>query len=640
MLADLARRLAPLPVHHLVFTVTPAGDTWTAIGPTPEHAPHLAPNPLRDAIFLEHLARFRDLAAIPLVSGAPDVADTEATLESLARDLGARLTSALLSDAARADVTARLHAVDRGRPRLEIQVAGDSDESDAALALPWELLLPEPTGDFPVKAGLVHLVDDFVRVATAVRPGALHFSGHGLPGRLVFENELGFSCEVKVEDLVQRLRVKLLDRPEGFPRMFFLAACHGAGGSGEGAPGCRADASPEERCAHSRDRAVGQGPSTAAALHRAGFVQVLGYFGPVLDALSTRTEETFYRAVAAGESTLQAVAEARASMQEPLEYGDTTARLPFAWTQLALYHRGEDRALARPGKPGGVGNAPRLQRDEVQVSGMPLLKHGFIGRRSTLHLIRRRLRDGQQLFVIQGLGGLGKTALATHLLAKVMAPALADQVILACGGLDPATMDVGSVLWRQVEEHAERHQVPRWEARARALREAQPESVVGFERAVGCCGKHGRGRWCTPTTSRRCRWGLRARTRRWGAGPRPGSRYHAVTMDAKNTLANIVSRVQRNFLKNRIEADIRLACAGDPVSALDDLEEGLAEAMAAELPHVEASLRVALAQILAESVPFLAGIHLRAALAIAERLSDESGAARIRTMLAALDAIP
>ncbi|MCU0694336.1 MAG: SIR2 family protein, partial [Polyangiaceae bacterium] len=36
VLAELARRLAPLAVHELVFTITPGKDSWTVVGPTPE----------------------------------------------------------------------------------------------------------------------------------------------------------------------------------------------------------------------------------------------------------------------------------------------------------------------------------------------------------------------------------------------------------------------------------------------------------------------------------------------------------------------------------------------------------------------------------------------------------------------------
>lgn len=543
VLADVTRRLAPLPVRDLVFTITPTGNTWTIVGPTPEHAAHIASSPLCDTDFLDQLGRFRDLASLPVAHGSPEALAQQGFLDDLAHTLGAHLTATLLSDQARTDVVTRLHAVDRGRARLTIGVTDTTPESDDALALPWELLFFE-SGDFPLHAGKIDLVrealvanapelpeangplvlavsiaapedatalryedeayrlqrslealghdvafadlgdvDDLVRVADAVEPCAIHFSGHGLPGALVFENELGLAITIPIDDIVKRLHIKLGSKAGQFPRFFYLASCHGAAGSGHKTPECRADATHEERCAHERDKVLGKGPSTAATLHRNGFVQVLGYFGPISDPLSTRAEEAFYTAVAAGKTTLQSVAEARATLSEPIALGDLKAHFPFAWTQLALYHRGADRPLAIPGQPSIVSAAVRLQREEIQVSGLPLLKHGFIGRRSTLHRIRRRLNEGQRFFVIQGLGGLGKTALATHLLARVLAPDPADQLILTCGGID-AKMDAAGTLWRQVEDHAERHRVPGWQTKARALREEQPESVDGFVRAV------------------------------------------------------------------------------------------------------------------------------------------------------------
>ena len=43
---------------------------------------------------------------------------------------------------------------------------------------------------------------------------------------------------------------------------------------------------------------MGRGPSTASALHRAGFAHVIGYFGPVGDMLCTRAEVAFYQSLA------------------------------------------------------------------------------------------------------------------------------------------------------------------------------------------------------------------------------------------------------------------------------------------------------------------------------------------------------
>ena len=124
----------------------------------------------------------------------------------------------------------------------------------------------------------------------------------------------------------------------------------------------------------------------------------------------------------AGETTIQAAAEARAKLAEPLMIDGERLIYPLGWVQLAVYHRGPDLPLAVAGQPGTVRLPTRFKRQTIEVSGLPVLELGFIGHRPLQHEVRRRLRSGQRLIVLQGLGGLGKTALASQLLSKVLAP--------------------------------------------------------------------------------------------------------------------------------------------------------------------------------------------------------------------------
>jgi hypothetical protein len=451
------------------------------------------------------LLEFRRSASTFMQEGDPSAATIQMALEQLARTLGSRLTEVLLSPEACARVQARMHAKDLGRPQLVIRVTGKSLLDDRALALPWELLMPEP-GRFAVRDGQLDLVreavvpgapvlqepteplsvavtiaapsdqtalryedeafrlhqslatlghrvafadlgttEDCVRLAERITPTVLHFSGHGLPGGLVFEDEEGFSRIVRIDDLVKDLNVKLVPsgQPRPFPRLFFLASCYGASGDPSGAS---FDASHESSglggtrdARHAElDASLGRGPSTAASLHRHGFVQVVGYFGPVSDPLCTRAEEVFYKALGGGKTTLQAAAEARATLGTPLSVDKSHFVAPLAWAQLALYHRGPDHPLCRPGKDTSSPVPGRFSRATVQVSGMPVLEHGFIGRRSLLHLIRQRVKKGQRLLVLQGLGGLGKTALASHLVSRVLASELARRTHPSLWGAGPA----------------------------------------------------------------------------------------------------------------------------------------------------------------------------------------------------------
>jgi tetratricopeptide (TPR) repeat protein len=513
----------------LVFDLDPAKDTWTVAGPGSAGAPNSVPNPLRDPGLVALLVELRESVSSAIPIDHPDIRVLMMALEDLAGRIAKKLTRALLSEAARQEVLRRINQVNQGRARLVIRVAGRGPIADQALALPWELLAPEP-GAFAVRDGRLDVVreavtdgapnlpepagpltvaatiaapddqarldyekesfrlqsaltslgqraafsdlggmEDFVEVVKGQKAAAVHFSGHGLPGELVFENEQGFSQVVPIQELVRELH-RALPGAGVFPRLFFLASCHGAtGGAGSGA-------------GEGLAAALGQGPSTAATLHRSGFVEVVGYFGPVGDELSTRAEEVFYRALSRGETTVQAVAAARASLIDPLEIDGQRIVYPLGWAQLVVYHRGPDRPLALPA--GRKPLAQRYQRRTVQVSGLPVLETGFVGRRSLQHEIRRRVeRDGVRLIVLQGLGGLGKTALASRLLSHTFAPDGRDQLILRGRGLDEEA-DPVSILRAQAEEHGKIHNLPHWEERLKRLREEAPEFAAGFAATI------------------------------------------------------------------------------------------------------------------------------------------------------------
>ena len=167
-------------------------------------------------------------------------------------------------------------------------------------------------------------------------------------------------------------------------------------------------------------------------------------YGPIADELSTRAEEALYASIAAGETTRMAIRRARRAMQvsfdeagaghkievQALDSSSVRAEAtappnrshPFAWAQLVCYHRGPDLPLSI-----AVNKEVLHQREQVlkrsftNFGDRRMLATGFIGRRTELHSIRKRIRDGYDLFVLQGLGGLGKTTLAGQML-KMLAP--------------------------------------------------------------------------------------------------------------------------------------------------------------------------------------------------------------------------
>jgi hypothetical protein len=301
--------------------------------------------PWRDDIrFREAQRGFGELTSRPMLAD-----EERAELVGYATTLGRLLFQVLFDGPALAHLR---DAMIPGRPKPLLTL---SSPNDALLALPWELLhldgsflvgdarldiarttagtvgteadLGPPTRPFklvfnvsaPEGSGLdlegetyrltrrlserCQLVsteygtaDDLVETVARNSPTGIHFSGHGWPGWLLFEDEEGGPIAVAVADLLTRLRRRL---PGHLPPFFYLAHCRGneAEGAGEGQNGSE---------------------SSAARLHREGVVEVVGYHGPVVDVLSTRAEVALYSAIADGQTTRSAVRAARSALNRPL----------------------------------------------------------------------------------------------------------------------------------------------------------------------------------------------------------------------------------------------------------------------------------------------------------------------------------
>ncbi|MCC6552280.1 MAG: tetratricopeptide repeat protein, partial [Polyangiaceae bacterium] len=212
--------------------------------------------------------------------------------------------------------------------------------------------------------------------------------------------------------------------------------------------------------------------SSAAELHRAGIHQVIAWLGPVGDAQCTRAEEIIYAALVRGRTAREAVREARQICRQPHRDGGKATRVyPLGWAQLALYHRGADVPVALPATAGGP-DLGRNERRRVMArlnasrgpAGVERLKFGFVGRRSVRAEVLLRFREGARALVVQGLGGLGKTALCAE-----MAPSLAREIsgkgadgkpnevrVVALDGRSAGRQaDPVSALWEQVQSLAE-----------------------------------------------------------------------------------------------------------------------------------------------------------------------------------------
>lgn len=383
---------------------------------------------------------------------------TRALLTSAAEIVGAALFDLLFSDEVL--LRAFVHATSAG-PRAVVTIRSDDDQ---LLALPWELLAKD--GRFLVRDGVLDIVrttttnvqfatllpfprtpftlvtnvsapegsalnyeeesfrithaltdhceqtptelgtlEDLLATVRSKKPTGIHFSGHGVPGALVFEDDEGFSETVSIDRLVTELR---RSSDAGLPPFFFLASCHG-----------NTPARPETRDAGSS--------SSAAQLHREGATEVVGFYGPIADELSTRAEEALYAAISRGETTRSAVAGARAALLQSRSAGEagseTNLMYPFAFAQLVFYHRGPENPLGTPA------SIERLRQQEAALKRTfrdpetrAFLETGFIGRRRDEHQLRRRRKRGDRVFVLQGLGGLGKTTLAGRFVATLADP--------------------------------------------------------------------------------------------------------------------------------------------------------------------------------------------------------------------------
>jgi tetratricopeptide (TPR) repeat protein len=460
----------------------------------------------------------------------PEAAAAAAALRALAAGVGDRLTDALLSSAAREALASAINTgLGREPPLLRLRVraaaSGEAAErrADRALALPWELVRLD--GRYPVEDGTLDLareavvagapglpppdrplsvvataaapvdatafayeeemyrlwralgreaeerrllvtdlgtLDELAREVERFHPPAIYFSGHGRPGTLLFEDEAALADEVPVTELVRRLR-----EAGPLPRLVYLSACHGATAAAAGA--AMPVAMPGEPAAGAAIPSEETQRSTASALHRAGFAQVVAYFGPVGDRQATRAAAVFFAALARGMKAREALRRARRISAEPhAEGGRTTHVYPLGWAQLAFYHRGKDEPTALP----PVGGEPpvdlgeerrrlfeRLDREggsqRVEgIRGVQRLRFGFVGRRRERAEAIRRWRRGERRLIVLGLGGLGKTALCAELaplLAKEIQPAGGAHVLALDGRHAGAQPNPVLALWQEVQ---------------------------------------------------------------------------------------------------------------------------------------------------------------------------------------------
>ena len=158
------------------------------------------------------------------------------------------------------------------------------------------------------------------------------------------------------------------------------------------------------------------------ALVGAGVPMAIGWAASVADDRATEFAEVFYRRLVHGESVPAAVAHAREAIrrtghyrQGQVQQQDATFALPH------VYGAAQGDALYDRAAPPASQASPRTEYF-LLGDGIKGLSEGFIGRRRERQRLVPALRDGDTTFaVITGLGGAGKSTLATRAANRLQA---------------------------------------------------------------------------------------------------------------------------------------------------------------------------------------------------------------------------
>ncbi|MFN0016703.1 MAG: tetratricopeptide repeat protein [Pirellulaceae bacterium] len=230
------------------------------------------------------------------------------------------------------------------------------------------------------------------------RPHVVHLTGHGEldtngNGRFAFESERGGTDSQPVEEMINQVfRGSAV-------RCLFLNACQ-------------------------------TGKAAAAGLSeqlvKAGVPLVLGWGLPVVDDTATEFAAILYSELAAGKHVPAAMAKAREAVWRQHRHRMQDHELwDLTFALARLYGNGDDVDLVDAKAPLREYKGPQtrymLLGDEIKG-----LKEGFIGRRREQQQLIPALRDGDVTFaVLTGIGGAGKSTLATRAVNKLQAAGFA-----------------------------------------------------------------------------------------------------------------------------------------------------------------------------------------------------------------------
>lgn len=225
----------------------------------------------------------------------------------------------------------------------------------------------------------------------------LHLSGHATvdkDGQPLFlaENEVGGLATVTADQIADAMSGH-------WPRLVFVS-------------GCMTGTAPDS----------GVIPSMSESLVRAGAPAVLGWALPVGDVSATAFAAQLYQALAGGQPLDRAVVEARQQL-----YKDKSS----SWHLLRVYADGSPlTSMVTPRNAKGRARTPIRGADQEFLDPQTQLSRvasraAFVGRRRIIQRCLRILKQPQgvsgtaQALVLQGMGGLGKSSLASRLLERM-----------------------------------------------------------------------------------------------------------------------------------------------------------------------------------------------------------------------------
>ncbi|MDR7277757.1 CHAT domain-containing protein [Catenuloplanes atrovinosus] len=224
----------------------------------------------------------------------------------------------------------------------------------------------------------------------------LHLSGHATlttdgPAFLV-ENELGAKVTASADQIAQAL-------DGNWPKLVFVSGCWTAGSSDGG-----------------------EVPSMSESLIRSGAPTVLGWALPVFDTAATGCAATLYGALADGGRLDRALLDARRHL-----YAENSPH----WHLLRVYtDRSPLAAIVTPRNTPGresirVRAADQVFLDPQTGTSRVASRATFVGRRRVIQRCLRTLNQptgtgtAAQALVLHGMGGLGKSSLASRLLERM-----------------------------------------------------------------------------------------------------------------------------------------------------------------------------------------------------------------------------